>query len=233
MSTHAHAYAHTPPNRSSKAADDLLAKDMTELSMQEREQVYHDVHGISHVVEETPDLVARCLADLDSELNKIDHKPYYELAKRQDPDYVSDRKLLLKFLRSESFDSQRAADRLVRFFQIKSDLFGESKLTTEIRIADLNEEDIRVLASGLAQLMPRRDRAGRTIFCWCSPLTPPNISIESRVSKKDKQEVLVVNTIDVCHLRIVLTSPHLCSALYFPLLSGAFGILHAYASFGG
>jgi hypothetical protein len=174
----------TPPNLSSKAADDLFAKEMTELSMQEREHVYHDVHGISDAVEETPDLVARCLADLDLELNKIENKRSYELAKRQDPYYVGNRKLLLKFLRSESFDSRRAADRLVRFFQTKSDLFGESKLTTDIVIADFKEDDIRVLESGLAQLMPRRDQAGRAIFCWCPPLYPPNISIECRVRRE-------------------------------------------------
>jgi hypothetical protein len=175
----------TPPNLSSKATDDLFAKAMTELSVQEREQVYHDVHGIFDVAEETSDIITRCLADLDAELNKIQNKHAYELAKRQDPYYVSNRKLLLKFLRSESFAPQRAAEKLVRFFQVKSDLFGESKLTTEIRIADLNEEDIRLLESGLGQLMPRRDQAGRAIFCWCTPLYPPNIrtSMESRVRR--------------------------------------------------
>jgi hypothetical protein len=208
------------PNLIDKNADELLAHEMAALSMQERERAYFDVHGIpDNVVKETPELVAICLADLDEELNKIERKQAYDTAKLQDPDYVSNRKLLLKFLRSESFDSRRAAERLVAFCQLKLDIFGESKITKDIRIADLNEEDTQVLESGLIQLLPRRDRAGRAIQAICAPLGPYEASTESKVRQFTKNEGMAM----------VRKYSHFCSLLS---LSDASIILHNDGGFG-
>ena len=58
-----------------KDADALLAKELNELSLREREQVYYDIHGVSDVVEETEELISTKLAQLDKELSKIAQEP--------------------------------------------------------------------------------------------------------------------------------------------------------------
>jgi hypothetical protein len=164
-----------------KSADGLLAQELNDLSMKERERVYYDVHGVADVIEETPVLIKQSVEEMDAELSRIDQKQAYDLAKFQDVNHVENKTLLLKFLRAECFDIQRAADRLVKFFQTKLDLFGQSKLTKEIRLADLDEADHRSLDSGSVQLLPHRDRAGRALLGYALPLIPAGVSIENRV----------------------------------------------------
>jgi hypothetical protein len=77
---------------------------------------------------------------------------------------VKDRVLRLKFLRAESFIAKQAADRMIRFFDIKLFLFGKDKLCKDITIKDLDYDDMATLEAGFLQLLPVRDRSGRCIF---------------------------------------------------------------------
>ena len=144
--------------------DAFLAKEMNQMSIQERDRVLYDIHGVSEVITETPDLIEERLFELEVELHKIFPKPAYDQAMYSDPDYVLDTKFRLMFLRADLFDAKKAAARMVRYFRDKQNLFGNELLGKEIQLKDLNEFDRESLESGCSQFLPVRDMAGRTIL---------------------------------------------------------------------
>jgi hypothetical protein len=146
----------------------LLAQELYKLSFQEREMAFADVHGVSDVVEETPDFVAGCLAGLESALASIDSKPAYDQAKQQDPEFISSHAFLLKFLRADNFDPPKAAQRMIKYLDAKLVIFGPVRLTKKITLNDFTKEDMIVAQSGLGSILRLRDRAGRLVMCWMS-----------------------------------------------------------------
>ena len=64
---------------------------------------------------------------------------------------------------------KNAADQILSFFASKHQLFGEEKLTKEITIEDLNEEDIACQQRGALQLAGR-DQSGRQLFVFYARL---------------------------------------------------------------
>jgi hypothetical protein len=147
-----------------KDVDALLAEELNQLSMNEREKISEEIHGVRRVVEETPELLAESLAALVQELISIPSKPAYELAEQLSNQYVTDLKFRLMFLRAEDFDARKAASRLVSFLSLKLELFGAEKLVRPIFLSDLDKEDMATLKSGIVQLLPARDRAGRAVI---------------------------------------------------------------------
>jgi hypothetical protein len=158
--------------------DTLIAKDMTKLSMEERDQVLHDVHGVSDDVEETPALIEESLAQLIQELEMIKAKEAFDLARSQNLQYVDNSTFRLQFLRTDLFHVGKAASRLVLHFQVKLQLFGPEKLTKDITQDDLEDGDMKNLYSGHSQILPLRDRAGRCISVW----VPPPVTLEPGLS---------------------------------------------------
>jgi hypothetical protein len=151
---------------SQEEADALVAKDMNELSMAERERVLHDIHGVSDIPEEDVSKVTAKFAALDRAIQKnITKGSAYEQALSTSEGYVKDYSSRLKFLRADCFDAEKAAKRMLAFFEQKLRIFGRDKLTKDITLQDLNEEDLKVLNNGHLQLLPQRDRAGRLICC--------------------------------------------------------------------
>jgi hypothetical protein len=162
------------------AAESQLARDLNKISLNEREKVYEDLHGVSGLVDESPELVASCLAELEPEIAKIRRRDAYIAAASKDSGYTSSRALRLQFLRAEHFDSKKAATRLVGFFERKLELFGLDPLARDLLISDLNEEDKECLQSGLMTSVPVRDKAGRGILTWM-PMLRGGVSVDSKV----------------------------------------------------
>lgn len=150
-----------------KLVDSLLAKEFTKLSIGEREKTYEELHGVDEVIPETTEFVHQNLMAIDREIEKIQvhDKPAYMLAMKTSESYVKDPKFRLMFLRAEYFHPQRAAQRLVAFFEGKLKYFGEERLTKPIRYCDLDEDDKSCLNKGQMQILPTRDRAGRLVHC--------------------------------------------------------------------
>jgi hypothetical protein len=146
-------------------ADALLAKEMNQLSVEEREKVLEDVHGIARVIDEPQEFIEACLALLEKELTNISSRAAYDLASSMSKEYTSSNKMRLMFLRAESFDPNKAASHMVAFFDEKYKLFGAEKLTKDIVLADLDPDDIVALESGSFQVLPEKDSAGRKVFC--------------------------------------------------------------------
>jgi hypothetical protein len=154
----------------------LIAKAMTNLTIQEREQAYEDLHGVSACVCETPELIAKSLHEMEECLQKYPRKgAAYDLAMATRRDYVQDPEFRLLFLRSDRFDPALAAKRLCKFLKLKLRLFGEEKLCkSHIGLEDLDKDGRFMVESGIIQILPSRDIEDvqfmplpRTIICGC------------------------------------------------------------------
>ena len=178
---------------SQKNLDTMLAQELSKLSMEERSQAEYDIHGVAEEVKETPQMISQSLGELQEILSRMIHTDEssvslppkttitpYEKALSQNADFVQDSALRLKFLRAERFQVQGAADRMFRFFALKEELFGTEKLTKEITIQDLDPEDQECLKSGICQILPFPDRAGRLVLFWNTCLRG-NSSLQSRM----------------------------------------------------
>jgi hypothetical protein len=141
----------------------LLANEFTCLSVEEREKALNDIHGVTDATEEDPAVLSNALIQLDIELDKIANKRAYNMAKAQRPEYVRNRRFLLKFLRAENINAKNAAARIVRSFESKLELFGEDKLAKDITMNDLDPYERELLRSGNVQILPR-DITGRTVL---------------------------------------------------------------------
>ncbi|CAJ1958684.1 unnamed protein product [Cylindrotheca closterium] len=154
-------------NAPQETVDFQLAEELNGLSMQQRDQALHEIHGISAPIEESPELVMQKRMELDAALRKLAAKKSssaYRLAVAVNPGYVSSESLQLMFLRSEEFDASNTAKKMVKFFEAKLELFGSDAMQREIRLNDLSKDDKRSLESGFFQVLPSRDVAGRAII---------------------------------------------------------------------
>ena len=149
---------------SAKLVDKVLAKEFSSLSVQERSRTYEDIHGVIDCVDETPVFLQNSLRQLDEAIARITSKRAYEIAEKQDKDFVMDDKFRLMFLRAESFHPGKAATRLVGYFEGILRFFGESRLTKRIQYNDLDRDDQTCVKAGHMQPLPARDRSGRVVF---------------------------------------------------------------------
>ena len=83
------------------------------------------------------------------------------------PQLKNDRSFKLMFLHSEWFDPTKAAHRMIKYFDSKRVLFGDSKLVKLITLDDLEENDRECVLSGAMRVLPQQDQAGRTIAFMC------------------------------------------------------------------
>lgn len=171
--------------------DALVAKQMAELSMKDREKVYFDIHGVADEIPETPEFIDNKLQEFDYEFKQLispssssnpDWVKAYELAYSLSPDYVSNRAFRLSFLRADLFDPAQAAQRFARHWQAKLELFGPEALVQSITQDEhLTPDSIEALYSGLSQYLPLRDRAGRLVVV--SFYHPNHISLHAKLQR--------------------------------------------------
>jgi hypothetical protein len=145
-------------------ADALLAKELNQLTLEQRERVFDDVHGVAKIVEETPIYISERLVELDEEISRTKRRPAYERALFLSPKHVNDEKFRLMFLRAECFDALKAARRMVKYFEHKLELFGLEKLVKDISLDDLDQDDRATLDAGALHILPRKDSSGRTVM---------------------------------------------------------------------
>lgn len=165
--------------------DNLLNTELCNLSLDERGQVFDDIHGVSDNIEETPELVSESLQRLDAELKLIANKYAYDFAYALDPKYVKNPIFRLRFVRASLFDAKAAASRLVQHFEIKMELFGKEKLSQDITQDDLGPEDLTMLYSGYYQNIGVRDRAGRGVDLWLTNMKP-NLGLDHATETKHR-----------------------------------------------
>lgn len=160
-----------------KRIDKLMAREIDRLSIQDRNAIYEEIHGVSIMaIEENPQLLEESLKNFQIELDKIDSKlkHAYDLIANQETDYLSKqiiqgKDFRLRFLRCVSFDPSEAAERMVQFLELLRRVYGIEALkkfdgTMDFFIAENSEQ--AAFRAGYIQLLPFRDRSGRRILCF-------------------------------------------------------------------
>eukprot|EP00980_Cylindrotheca_fusiformis_P029225 scaffold22759_cov98-Cylindrotheca_fusiformis.AAC.2 len=156
------------------SVDKMLAAELEKLSLEEREKVYEDVHGVSDVIQETPELIANCLEQMDREIGLITSKDAYAQAKLQSSNNMINQKFRLAFLRSTSFNPKLAALHLVEYFRCKLETLGTEQLVkNQIAVEDLGAAATRVLELGSVQVLPNRDSKGRAVVVLSPSVLEP------------------------------------------------------------
>eukprot|EP00339_Tiarina_fusa_P027317 CAMPEP_0117080352 /NCGR_PEP_ID=MMETSP0472-20121206/56695_1 /TAXON_ID=693140 ORGANISM="Tiarina fusus, Strain LIS" /NCGR_SAMPLE_ID=MMETSP0472 /ASSEMBLY_ACC=CAM_ASM_000603 /LENGTH=319 /DNA_ID=CAMNT_0004807961 /DNA_START=69 /DNA_END=1026 /DNA_ORIENTATION=- len=151
-------------------SEERISRELREMPQEEREKVWADLSGNEKTsqfrkdVPEEPEEIARALDEMSTALQEITDKPALDLATKQDGEYVDGRSFRLMFLRSCEYDGKRAAQKLVEHMNTKQQLFGDHCLGRDIKLSDLNEEDMKTLNSGGLQFLPERDNAGRIVL---------------------------------------------------------------------
>jgi len=146
-----------------KEMDALLAQAMSGLSFEERQEQQEVIHGVAENIVEDAAHMDHALKDLNEHLGVIKNGSMYEVAESMDPSYVKARAFRVMFLRANEYDSKASAEQMIKFFDLKHQLFGVDKLVKDITMQDLDEDDIACLKTGHIQLAGR-DRSGRKIF---------------------------------------------------------------------
>lgn len=169
--------------------DQILARDMLALSMDERNKALNDLHGILELHPENPQEMDHLLQEMEKELKKIvsaehaipqeDQKTLaYVTAERISHDYVHNASFRTMFLRADQYNATNAANRLIEFFEMKKTLFGLQKLCQDIKLQDLmeDESDRICVESGFVQRSPYRDASGRPIVTAYLELRPHSVT---------------------------------------------------------
>jgi len=143
--------------------DVLLSEAMNTLTFDERQEQQAAIHGVEQEIVEESIFVDTALKELDHRLIRIKQGSVYEKAERANPEYVGARAFRIMFLRGNRYDCKAAADQMIRFFEMKQQLFGTERLVKDITIEDLDDDDRESLKAGFVQLAGR-DTSSRQII---------------------------------------------------------------------
>lgn len=174
-----------PENPRIEDVEKLAATEMNQLSMESREQILYDLHGIAEKMpEETPEFLQTKLRELEAALDQIDpsEKEAYEMALSIDPDYVKNREFRLKFLRADLFSAPESAVRFTKHFQAKLELFGKHLLCKDITQDDCEDDEgtLECICSGWLQDLPIRDISGRLVSFMFQNSRDPRWTAEAK-----------------------------------------------------
>ncbi|CAJ1934735.1 unnamed protein product [Cylindrotheca closterium] len=136
--------------------EDMLMDGMKHLSFDQIQHEQELLHGVADHVDLDDNKINELFLELASHLNRMKKGTAYETAEKQDQSYVSNRELQLAFLRACHFEPRASAEKLIKFFTYKQDLFGESSLVRAITAQDLNQDDLSCLLEGFCQFCPFR-----------------------------------------------------------------------------
>jgi hypothetical protein len=162
--------------------ESFLAQNMSRLSLEERDKALEDLHAIGSVPEESPEALKQSLDSMSEYIDLIDGKKAYTIAKSMSSNYVTNEKRLLQFLRAGNYDPQKAAERLVQYFEKKLHLFGKDKLVKDIHLNDLTLSDIQALKAGSHILLDEKDRSGRFVIYTIGSIAC-ELPLETRVRR--------------------------------------------------
>ena len=145
--------------------DDILSKGLLQLSLQDRNAINEEIHGVQTLSpEETPDMLTKALRDLQFEIDNNQNKAAYDRSQQFPNTYVNSIDFRLRFLRCDLFDEKKAAKKLLKFLDLISEIFGDFVLRRSIQMSDFSRDEMQFFRVGHFQLLPYRDRSGRRIF---------------------------------------------------------------------
>ncbi|CAJ1943655.1 unnamed protein product [Cylindrotheca closterium] len=142
--------------------EQILVSALNSLTVQERTEALHDIHCVGKELRETTEIVKKNLAEFDQAVRR-ERNPVYEMAVDQNRAYVENRSFRLRFLRAEMHNIGKAVDNMMNFLRNKLLHFGEDKVSRDICLSDLSEEEVGLLLSGIFHIQNDRDPMGRVI----------------------------------------------------------------------
>ncbi|KAL3917529.1 MAG: hypothetical protein SGILL_004668, partial [Bacillariaceae sp.] len=158
-----------------KAVDDILSREMQQLSFMTRSEINEEVHGVRCLSpEESEELRDKSIERLLQELKSLEAQgkaKAYAQASSIPHSYIHTIKFQLKFLRAELYEPKKAAVRMAQFLDIMLEFFGPFALERPLQFADLKKQDIEVLRGGDVQPLPFRDRSGRRVVVTVNQFT--------------------------------------------------------------
>jgi hypothetical protein len=146
--------------------DEILAREMNELSFNDRITIQEEIHCVkSNYIEETPQLIESSLLRLPDEIHAVPptDRAAYDGALITDNTYIQSKDFCLMFLRASLFDVKKAAWALTRYTELVFKLFGPEALKRPLQFSDLNTTEQDEMRKGCYQVLPTRDRAGRLV----------------------------------------------------------------------
>mmetsp|Transcript_16865 Transcript_16865/g.34691 ORF Transcript_16865/g.34691 Transcript_16865/m.34691 type:complete len:498 (+) Transcript_16865:167-1660(+) len=148
-----------------RQVDNIISKELLQLSLRDRNAINEEMHGVQNIApEETPEMLAEALRDMETEIIRIPTKVAYDRTQELPSTYVNSNGFRLRFIRSSLFDVRKAAMRMVTFLDLLVELFGDFALRRELQMSDFSREEMQLFRAGRMQLLPYRDRSGRRIF---------------------------------------------------------------------
>ncbi|KAG7373366.1 hypothetical protein IV203_034090 [Nitzschia inconspicua] len=158
-----------------ETVDDILSKELQQLSFVTRTEINEEVHGVLCLSpEETPELLQESLQQLHQELSVLRQSGKacaYEQACQHAHSYVHASDFRLRFLRAELHDPIKAAVRMSLFLDLLLEFFGSNVLERPLRITDLTKQEMDILREGDLQPLPFRDRSGRRVIVTVNQFT--------------------------------------------------------------
>jgi hypothetical protein len=150
--------------------DDLLSRDLLQLSLTERNAITEEIHGVQTIApQESPSMIQAALLDLNACIGRMpsSKKAAYLRSQELYPDtYINTSDFRMRFLRCDLFDVEKAASRMVMYLDLMLDLFGDYVLKRTLQISDFCWEEMQAFRCGHLQPLPYRDRSGRRIFAF-------------------------------------------------------------------
>ncbi len=154
------------------SADSVDAIDLQKVNTMSIKPMGTIVQDPQSAARETPrepsEYINGAMEEIRQAIEKLDPatKVACDQAMKQDPQLLRDPRFVLRFLRAAMHDTDDCVKRLVSYFEQKKHLFGTKRLCRPVTIGDLNEDDRKCLRSGIMQILPARDCAGRGILFW-------------------------------------------------------------------
>lgn len=174
--------------------DALLAQELNDMSLQERERAYEEIHGVHHdschmakdgkLLEHSPEEEAKirqALAQMQGELDRTPEKAAYEEAVAMKSPLVGDSDFRTKFVYVENFDAPKATKRMISYLELAKQLFGVQALHRMVQWADLSPKALELMNQGELQIPQLRDQSHRRI-CIVLKELPRSYSVKDRVS---------------------------------------------------
>jgi len=115
-----------------KEAEQIIAAELTGLSIQERVHALDDLHCVGgDEGEENVKMLQKALESFQQELQKANN-PLYKLAADERPDcYLNDSSYRLRFVRVNQFDVLKVVCQILNFLGNRTEYFGNEELTKE------------------------------------------------------------------------------------------------------
>ena len=167
---HVHAMQQQLQSVDVRTIVEMTSHELLQLTHEERMRLQEEVHGASSMAvpeDDDPQFVQRCLEQFGVEVDAVPNEDPVKAAFNravhdiQDPRYVTDRRMWLKFLRATFFQPPAAVRRFMEFLNLMSSYFGDDALVRPVRFTDLTDIEVKLLKEGETQILNGRDPLGR------------------------------------------------------------------------